>query len=252
MGTNTDSEDERPGGNASRFSYLSETEPVQGGVRSVTSSSSKGPRKGRNETLSVAASAAVSGVPGPSERLLDISELARSVGMHYTHRFHIPPYPEKDIEYAGPIAGEVTLTNTGGSLLLRGHVSAPLRLECGRCLEPTEQEITADLEEEFDLVTSRNAYHQEEVQAVDEDSPAAVIAGNVLDLGDLLRQNLLLAAPVQPLCSEECPGIPVSSTATGTDAAATGVPQDSSPLRRLAELLAEKQKKEEAAGGGEP
>jgi uncharacterized protein len=204
----------------SRFSHHGD-EPDVGGVRGVRT---KGATTGGHPTSA--------GVPGPEERLLDISELVRNVGMRYTHRFRIPPTHESDFEAVAPIEGEVTLTNTGAALLLRGRAATTLRLECARCLSPVDVPVTAELSEEFNLVTSRNAFHQEEVQAVDEDAPAAVISGNVLDLGDLLRQDLLLAAPLQPLCREECPGLIDQGTGEESGLAAA----DDNPLRHLAEI----------------
>jgi uncharacterized protein len=160
----------------------------------------------------------------------------------------VPPYPADDLELAAPLDGQVTLTNTGGLLLLRGDVHTRLRLECGRCLAPTEQDVRADLEEEFDLVTSRNAFHQEEVQAVDEDTPASVIRGNVLDLGELLRQNLLLAAPLQPLCRDDCAGIPLDQEIPSAEDEGAGTGDN--PLRHLAEMLDAKRRSENAGGNG--
>lgn len=219
---------------SSRFAYHGD-EPTEGGVRSVAGGGGSGHGRG------------VNGAPGPADRLLDISELARTVGMRYRHSFLIPPYPEDDIEYAGPVVGEITLTNTGGLLLLRGTVRANLRLECTRCLATVDADVESDLEEEFDLVATRNAFHQEEVQAVDEDSPASVIKANVLDLGELLRQNLLLAAPLQPLCREECAGIPDAGVVLRTaDDEENGAPAESgggdNPLRHLGEMLAARER----------
>lgn len=216
MGTKTPGNQDREEGRSSRFAFrVADELPAEGGVRS-------------------SAGRAGTGAPGPGERLLDISELARTVGMRYTHRFQIPPYSADDIVFAAPLVGEITLSNTGGLLLLRGNVAAKLQMECARCLAPFVQEVQTDLEEEFDLVTSRNAFHQEEVRAVDEDTPASVIEGNVLDLGELLRQNLLLAAPLQPLCREECPGVARNGQ---QEADMEAPPPDDSPLRHLAEML---------------
>jgi len=212
------SDPQRAAGSArSRFAYHGDASD-EGGVRGLRTKAGGHPSS--------------SGVPGPEERLLDISELARSVGMRYTHAFRLPPAKEKDFEVVAPIEGEVTLTNTGAALGLRGTASTIRRLECARCLSPVDVPVTAELAEEFNLITSRNAFHQEEVQAVDDDAPAAVISGNVLDLGDLLRQDLLLAAPLQPLCREECPGLLGEETAEGE----TGEDATASPLRHLAEL----------------
>jgi uncharacterized protein len=75
-----------------------------------------------------------------------------------------------------------------------------------------------------------------------------VIRGNVLNLGELLRQNLLLAAPLQPLCREECPGLAPddgeAATAEAVDAAAAA----DSPLRHLAELLDAKRRSGDDGG----
>lgn len=224
MSTKQGEDSEEAGSDAaSRFGYLGSA-PTSGGVRKADA------RRG-----------GPAGVPGPAERLLDVSEMARTVGMRYTHRFDIPPYAAEGVTFAGPLQGEITLSNTGGVLLLRGHVGAELELECARCLEPFVAPVEAELEEEFDLVTTRNAYHQEEVQAVDEDTPASVIAGNILDLGELLRQNLLLAAPLQPLCREDCPGVNLG----GRSDVSLNAPEESgdSPLRRLGELLAAREDK---------
>lgn len=233
---------ERPGnigsgGGGSRFAYHGGGSgddgdlPAEGGVRGVG---------GGGRTAG--------GVPGEGELLLDISELARTLGMRYTHRFHIPPYPADDMDAVAPLDGAITLTNTGALLLLRGAVETTLRLECGRCLARTEQPVRADLEEEFDLVTSRNAFQQDEVQAVDEDSPASVIRGNVLNLGELLRQNLLLAAPLQPLCREECPGLAPEDGEAATAEAGDATGAADSPLRHLAELLDAKRRSGDDGG----
>jgi uncharacterized protein len=219
-------------GGAARFAYHTDDDTPEGGVR----------RPGARTAT---------GAPGPGERLLDISEIARTVGMRYTHRFHIPPHAADDIDFAAPLGGEITLSNTGALLLLRGHVQTKLRLECGRCLTPIVQDVETDLEEEFDLVTSRNAFQQEEVRAVDEDTPASVIQSNVLDLGELLRQNLLLAAPLQPLCREECPGLELPGRTKTTGAAGEEPVTGDSPLRHLADLLAEKRRSDGQPGNSE-
>jgi uncharacterized metal-binding protein YceD (DUF177 family) len=262
--SHTPSEPRGSGRGASRFSYDIDTEPEEGGVRAV-GSNNPDTRGSDGETRSARLGGAArpgpsgAGAPGPAERLLDISELARSVGMRYTHRFDIPAHPADYIEYAGPLVGQVTLTNTGAALLLGGDVAATLRLECARCLRFVNVPVEAELDEQFDLVTSRNAYHQEEVQAVDEDTPASVIKGNVLDLGELLRQNLLLAAPPQPLCSEECAGLPNPAADTAPDeeqttsvnaTAAFSDERGNNALRNLAGLLAARGDDQNGLGNG--
>jgi len=226
----------------SRFAHHGD-EPEIGGVRST--SPAKRP--------------AANGVPGPEERLLDISEIIRHVGMRYTHQFRIPPTEdgsEEGITLAGPMEGQITLTNTGAALLLEGEVTTALSLECSRCLSPTVDTVSGELDEQFDLITTSNAFHQDIVTAVDEDAPASMIeGGNILNLGELLRQSLVLAAPGQPLCREDCPGINIAGhegieyTLEGEEAEGTTHAEvhADNPLRHLAEMLEAKRRQEENA-----
>lgn len=176
----------------SRFSYHTDDDPGEGGVTSV------------NPTGRRSSGHANNGIPGPAETLLDVSELVRTVGMRYTHHFAIPSTAIEDLGAVTTVRGEVTLTNTGAALLLTGHAAATLLMECVRCLKPTKQPAEAELEESFDLVANHTAYNQDEIKAVDENIEASVIDGSIFNLGDLLRQNLLLAAPLQPFCEGGC------------------------------------------------
>ncbi len=224
--SNEDSSGER-----SRFAYFGE-ESEEGGVTSVREKPGQGPA---SETAPPRGSSASNGAPGPEERLLDISELARTVGMRYVHKFRIPPGAIPDFDAVIPTEGEITLTNAGDVLVLRGDAATTVRMECVRCLEPTDQPVQTEIDEAFPLVTTNNAYRQEEVQAVDEDLPAAVISGNILDLGDLLRQSLTVAAPLQPVCHEDCPGILGRDNVPFVDE--EPAPATANPFQKLAELL---------------
>lgn len=156
--------------------------------------------------------------------------------MRYVHRFTVPADAEPELSALAPLEGSVTLTNTGAALLLHGSASTRMEMECSRCLAPTVQEVSAELEEQFALITSHNAYHQEEILAIDENAEAPVIEGNILNLGELLRQSLLLAAPSLPVCPHGCVSDQEGRWRTEPE---TRVEEDSgsaSPLRRLGEL----------------
>ena len=120
------------------------------------------------------------------------------------HRFDIPAATIDELGAVAPVVGKFTLTNTGAALLLDGVVTSTLEMECTRCLSPTHQPVEAELEEAFDLITENTAYAQGEVKIIDENVEASVVEGTILNVGDLLRQSLLLAAPLQPLCAGGC------------------------------------------------
>lgn len=190
------------------------------------------------------------GVPGPEEPLLDIAEVIRTPGMQYRHKFAVPPaalggQEPGTLSAVTAAVGEMTLTNAGEALVLRGKASATLSLECSRCLNAFEQPVETELEEEFNLIASNNAFHQDEVRAVDENTTAAVIDGSVLDLAELLRQSLLLAAPWQPICRDDCPGLGKVSTEDAPEA----TPETTRPFEGLGELWRARHPEEEGSEG---
>ena len=163
----------------------------------------------------------------------DLAEIIRTPGMRRVYDLHEPPYAEEDVEYLAPITGRITVTNTGTMLLVRGYIDTTIAAECSRCLAPVRAPIHADLEEEFDLQEVEDAaYHDKDVQVVEEEI-GRVFDGKVLQMDVLIRQAALIAAPLQPLCSESCPGIAVRMSNTEGDEAAL----QNSPFRGLDQLL---------------
>lgn len=241
----------------SRFAYHNELDPIEGGVRSVAVSTgserapAKGERRPSRHTNGTAITAGTNGVPGQGDRRLDISEIARTVGQYYKHRFSLEHREGDELDNPEPIAGEVTLTNTGAALVLRGHAQTVLSLECARCLRPVLTPVETEIEEEFDLVAENSAWSSsDDVQAVDDDENGAVIKGNILDLGDLLRQYILLAAPTRVECADECDEIPLPEGVTLKRIDEENVPTaggSDSPLKHLAELLAAKERESGAS-----
>ena len=211
----------------SRFAYHIDDDPGEGGVVSADPKGSKPHARGGNG-LAI-------GVPGPTELLLDIGTLARTPGMRYTHRFDIPVGAIDDLGAVTPVKGTLILNNTGAALLLNGGVTATLEMECTRCLSPTQQQVETEIEESLDLIPENTAYAQGEVKIVDENVEASVVDGNILNVGDLLRQNLLLAAPLQPLCAGGC-----SNGVSVPEEELEAVVVTSTPLSALGDLWAKR------------
>ena len=162
----------------------------------------------------------------------DLTEVIRTPGMRQVYEIHEPPFADQDVEYVSPIVGRISVTNTDTMLLVRGPIQTTIAMECSRCLETVRVPISADLEEDFDLqVVDDPRHHDHQVHIVEEEI-GKVFEGKTLQLDVLLRQAALLAAPLQPLCREECPGIPLRTTTTpGKDDFAN------SPFSDLSRLL---------------
>jgi uncharacterized protein len=138
---------------------------------------------------------------------LDLSEIAKTPGSRASYSFEERLPDEEDTHFIGPARGELTATNTGRMLLLTGHVRAETEVACSRCLKPMRMTVEKKLEEEF---ATRPAGPQGQVMAIEDDEPLARVIDEDsfdLDLTELLRQNVLVAMPLQPICGEQCRGL---------------------------------------------
>jgi len=122
-----------------------------------------------------------------------------------------------------PTDGEVHVAATleaieGGAVTVTGTVTAPMDAECRRCLEPIRTTIDAGLSEVF------------EPQPVEGETYP--LEGDLVDLEPVVRDALLLALPLAPLCREDCPGPAPEAFPTGPAApdAEDEVTDDEPPL----------------------
>jgi uncharacterized protein len=98
-----------------------------------------------------------------------------------------------------PVTGNLEIARTLLSLRLRGTVATAATMACGRCLTVIERPLEVTLDEEFPLTAD----------ARPEDTEAGWVTGPgpVLDVTEVIRQQLLLAVPMVPLCRPDCRGI---------------------------------------------
>jgi len=106
---------------------------------------------------------------------------------------------------ADHIKGGIILTRTGQGILVQGKLTAELELMCSRCLDFFPCPISFNIEEEFlptlDIATGLPLYRPEDSEGFTIDS------NNLLDLGELICQYILLNLPMKPLCQPDCAGI---------------------------------------------
>ena len=169
---------------------------------------------------------------------LDLSEIARTVGMHAVHEVDEPCPEELGVECVSPIRGRIEFSNTGSLLLIEGGIEAEVRLQCSRCLVDFTLPVEAPVREEFRLAKVGDAVR---VLPMDgEDGSAGLVSNNFLDVQELVRQNLLLVMPIQPLCRPDCRGLcPTCGENLNMRECACPPAEPESPLQALAQLLNE-------------
>lgn len=94
------------------------------------------------------------------------------------------------------LRGSIDLTRARQGVYVHGRLETQTNLECVRCLENFDQELSVEFNDLF-------IYPPD--QATD---PLLIVHENgILDLSPLLREYLLLDIPIQPLCRQECKGL---------------------------------------------
>lgn len=116
------------------------------------------------------------------------------------------------------IEAEARLTRIKDAILVDARVTGYVPLECATCLAEYDQPIAETFSEAFrQLVDVRTgAELPNSLDAEDEtsdDEPGFTIdESHELDLGEALRQWVVLSIPIKPSCGPDCPGPLLRST----------------------------------------
>jgi uncharacterized protein len=135
-----------------------------------------------------------------SPLVIDTRELGRRPGsMQELHRDFAAP-AGWGLELVRVPAGsavelELRLESVVEGVLVSAELHAPLAAECGRCLEPVSSRLDVPLAELF-------VYEPEP-----DDDEVPVVAGDLVDLEPVLRDAVVLALPLNPVCAEDCAGL---------------------------------------------
>jgi uncharacterized protein len=138
--------------------------------------------------------------------VLDTRELGRRPGSMRALQLSAPAPAGLGIEdligvpVGAELALDLRLESVMDGVLVTGTVTAPVSGECGRCLTEVSDQLAVPVQELF-LYPEASADHEQD----DDELPALV--GDLLDLGPALRDAVVLALPLTPLCREDCQGL---------------------------------------------
>ncbi len=117
-------------------------------------------------------------------------------------------FQEDGIRQPGPLRAWGTaelLANTDGEVRIQGRFEVRMEAECDRCLGRALFPLSAA----FDLFYRPVSFiaREEEVEIDEGEAELGFYQGGGMELEDLLREQILLAMPMQRVCSEACLGI---------------------------------------------
>ncbi|MBS1856431.1 MAG: DUF177 domain-containing protein [Acidobacteria bacterium] len=97
------------------------------------------------------------------------------------------------------------LAHSGGEIRVKGQYTVEIGSQCDRCLGRASFPLTAS----FDLYYRPMAEiaREEEVEIDEGEAEIGFYEGGGMQLEDILREQVLLALPMQRVCAETCKGI---------------------------------------------
>ena len=120
----------------------------------------------------------------------------------------------------------------GMDVLVQGHITAQLAAACARCLKDVELDVDLAMTALFSPAHTRPD-DDEEIEVRLDEVNRDYYGGSEVELDPMVREHLLLEAPMKPLCSEGCEGIAVPEHLRPPDE----VFGDAAPDARFAPLL---------------
>lgn len=141
-------------------------------------------------------------VDEPDEPVVDpalvvpIVEITRRIGTRrllvVDTRLHAPAVAGVVVPDARPVTGTLVIESVLDGIVVAGTLHAPWSGECRRCLDPIEGIIDVPVHELFE-----NRPTPGETYPID---------GDHIDCNPLVREAVLLALPLNPICRPDCPG----------------------------------------------
>jgi uncharacterized protein len=154
--------------------------------------------------------------------------LGRQPGNARTRKLTVPAPADLRLELIGVPEGaaaelDLRFEAVAEGVLVTGTVTAPLAGECARCLAPVTSSVTAGFTELYLYPPARphgaagrardGRNHHDRPDRYDEneheeqDDEERFLDGDLLDLEPALRDAVVLALPMAPLCRDDCPGL---------------------------------------------
>jgi len=100
----------------------------------------------------------------------------------------------------GPVELDLRLESVVEGVLVTGTADLEAVGECVRCLREVRLPIEVDVQELFVHDASSEAGY-------DDDEEVSLVQGDLIDLEPVLRDDVVLDLPFQPLCTPDCSGM---------------------------------------------
>ena len=136
--------------------------------------------------------------------MIDTRALSRQPGSSREKDLSVPAPADLGVEMVGVPEGteielDLRLEAVMEGVLVSGTARSPWQEECARCLDPIISTIEVEFQELFVYPDTRSGGNADDDELRLED--------DLIDLEPVLRDAVVLALPLSPLCRDDCPGL---------------------------------------------
>lgn len=132
--------------------------------------------------------------------LLDLNDVLQHPGKSLAVDIDTELESQSDVDLLEHVAGYLEAVSTGNLLLLTGEFTAKVNMECARCAAPLPVEVTFEIDEQVPVEGVPSSYGTQDMARLAPEEPYEMFEGNALLVEALLRESLVVALPMQPLC----------------------------------------------------
>jgi uncharacterized protein len=116
-------------------------------------------------------------------------------------------FSSENVRQVRPLEWNATAERAGAEVRIAGDLHTTMEIACSRCLEPAQ----VDIAKPFDLFfRQRDEFmfdEDDEIELSEKDTRTAFFSGTHLVIDEILREQVLLAIPMKPLCKPDCKGL---------------------------------------------
>ncbi len=148
--------------------------------------------------------------------------------------------PSRDVIFTAPVHGRLHVEKKGREVIVSGDVESEVELECSRCLTHYAARLSSPISVVY---RPAEAFKKEEHHELKGDElETGFYRDDILDTDEIVTEQVLLAIPMKPLCSDDCRGIcPKCGIDFNTDTCQCEIGEKDVRFEKLKELLKHKE-----------
>jgi uncharacterized protein len=110
-----------------------------------------------------------------------------------------------DTEFLSPVCVQASVEKRSDQIFVTGSIAVDIECPCSRCLAPVKQRLEGPFTVFADRRRERES--EEDMDALQKDRHMVFHDGESFEIGEELREALVLSIPSKVLCKKDCKGL---------------------------------------------